>query len=200
MAFKRVVWSPVEEEWLQKNKGKPVNQLCVALAKSRHAIKKKLAELSGKKVKTTKASGKKSNIGKRADLGGQFFRSSWESNLMRLLLKQPDIKLVEYEPTDFTFWQFGHKKGTVSYTPDFKITYQNGDYRWIEVKGYLKPTDKTKIRRFKKYYPQEADKLLAVVGGPTSKSAEFFREQNVEILWYYTQLNKKYRNIIAHWE
>lgn len=202
MRFKKSVFSPVEIEYLRKHENDPMSQLCIALAKTKYAIKKKLSELhSGGTTKPIKQKGLRSRIGKRPDLNNMFLRSSWEANVYRLLIIDPNLKLVEYEPTDFTFWQFGIKKGTVSYTPDFKITYQDGSYQWIEVKGgFLKSTDKTKIRRFKKYYPEEFDKLVAVTPGLTSKTALFFKETGVEIRWVYPELNKEYKKVIPNWE
>jgi len=206
VAFKKTVWSPVEIEYLKKNSGQPVNQLCVALSKSRYAIKKMQLELeqSGGKLvgpPIKKKSGNRSKIGKRKDCNDLFFRSGWEANVYRLLALDKTITLIEYEPTDFTYWQFGHKKGTVSYTPDFKVTYADGSYIWIEVKGgWLKSTDKTKIRRFKKYYPDEFKKLVAVTPGPKSKTVTFFTAEGVPIRWYYPDLNKKYRKSVPYWE
>ena len=46
------------------------------------------------------------------------------------------------------------KHGTMGYTPDFKIGDPYNGYYWIEVKGFLKAEDKTKLNRFKKFYPE----------------------------------------------
>ena len=47
----KVKWSPVEIDYLKANRDKlPINQLTIALSKSRNAIKKKLDELDGKVV------------------------------------------------------------------------------------------------------------------------------------------------------
>lgn len=202
MSFKKVIWSPVEIDYLRGNRSKPVSQLCIALAKSTHAIRKKIQELgNGKEVNLIQNKNQISKIGKRKDCNNLFFRSGWEANIYRLLKQDKSITLIEYEPYDFTFYQFGHLKGTVSYTPDFKVTYQDGSYVWIEIKGgWLRPADKTKIRRFKKYYEKEFAKLTAVTPGPKSKTAVFFVEQEVPIKWYYPDLNKKYKHIVPHWE
>lgn len=205
MAFHQVKWSPVEIEYLLEHKTDPIMQLTIALSKSRNAIKNKLNELlhtDDSKAKTkTKQQGLRSRIGKRSDLNNMFFRSSWESNLARFLLQHPDVQSFQYEPTDFTFWQFGIKKGTVSYTPDFKIFYKDGHYEWLEVKGgLLKSADKTKIRRFQKYYPDEFAKLVAVTPGIKSKTYQFFTDMSIPVKWIYNDLNKKYKAIIPHWE
>lgn len=205
MRFKKTVWSPVEIDYLKKHKHDPVNQLVIALAKSQYAIKKKLKELESGSTKATIKGTKqhicRTRIGKRKDCNNLFFRSSWEANIYRLLTHDKSISLIEYEPTTFSFTEFGILKGTVSYTPDFKITYADGSYLWIEVKGGLmKSQDKTKIRRFKKYFPGEFRRLVAVTPGPKSKTTQFFTEIGVKIRWHYPDLNKKYRNIIPHWE
>lgn len=200
--------SPVELEYLKSHKDYPINQLCIALANTRNQLNKNLALLSGKVSKATKSlpgnKAPRSNIGKRKDLNNQFFRSSWESNFFRFLKSnQIDIapSSIEYEPTDFTFWQFGIKKGTVSYTPDFKLTYPDGTYLWVEIKGgFLRGQDKTKIRRFQKYYPDEASKLVAVTPGLNTKTALFFKEVGVQIKYIYPELHKKYKDTIPNWE
>lgn len=199
--FNRVQWSPVEIDYLKKHKTYPVNQLTISLSKSQSAIKNKLKELDGSKDNLAGPTmNKRSRIGKRKDCNNLFFRSGWEANVYRLLVKDENIKLVEYEPTTFTFTSFGIIKGTVSYTPDFKITYQDGSYSWIEVKGQIKATDKTKIRRFIKFFPEEAAKLCCVVGSSKTQSAKFFESVSIKALYYYNKINSKYRKEIPHWE
>ena len=199
--FKRVVWSPCEVDYLKKNRHFPVTQLSGYLAKSHAAVKKKLAELDGKVFPSSLKKGMQSKIGKRKDLNNQFFRSAWEANFFRLLKTDNNIHTVQYEPTTFSFTEFGILKGTVSYTPDFKINYKDGSYHWVEVKGgFMRPADKTKLRRFKKYFPEEFKRLVAVTPGLGSKTAKFFQEMGIEIKHCYPDLNKKYKNVIPNWE
>ena len=201
MRRQKIIWSPIEIEYLQAHQHDPVNQLALRLAKSFSAVKNKLRELNGKLPVTKKPNQRHSKIGRRKDCGNQFFRSSWEANFFRYLKTLDNVTHIEYEPTTFTYWQFGHNQGTVSYTPDFKVTYQDGSYHWVEIKGgFMKPSDKTKIRRLKKYYPEEFKKLIAVTSGPNTKTAIFFKEMDVEITWFYPDLNKQYKNSIPHWE
>jgi hypothetical protein len=68
----------------------------------------------------------------------------------------------------------------VSYLPDFKVTDLNETYYWVEVKGFMDAKSRTKIKRFKKYFPQET--LLVV-----SKN------------WFKTN-SKKLKGIIKEWE
>ena len=204
MRFARVKWSPVEEEYLRKHrKDTSVNQLTIRLAKSRNAIKKKLDEFDGiiTKKQATGNRGRISYSHRRKDCDNLFLRSRWEANFYRYLKQRRDVAKIEYEPEDFTFWQFGHKKGTVSYTPDFKVTFKDGSYIWVEVKGGLMPAkDKTKIRRFKKYFPEEASKLVALTPGKASKTAVFFKSENIPIRWHYPTLQKRWKKRIDHWE
>lgn len=187
----KVVWSPVEEAYLREHRDDQINQLTIALAKSRNAIKRKLDEFDGKPNSTN--SGKRSVIGKRADLGGQFFRSGWEANVARVLNKR-GIKW-DYEPTVFSFLEHGVKRGTVSYCPDFRW---KGTY--LEIKGYLDGRGRTAIRRFKRFYPEEFSKLKAVVGSPGTAADKFFKELGVPIYAYMRDLSKEYKDKLEHWE
>lgn len=94
--------------------------------------------------------------GKRKDLENRFFRSNTEANYARYL-NFIGIKW-EYEVKEFYF--DGIRKGGVSYKPDFYLTEED---RWIEVKGWFDSKSVTKLKRFRKYYPQEFEKLTLVV-------------------------------------
>jgi len=193
------LWSPVELDYIKLNIDKPVGQLCIALGRGTGAIKSKIAELKGEKLPVKKST--RSKIGKRKDCNNLFFRSGWEANIYRMFKLDKTVAKIEYEPQDFTFWQFGHHKGTVVYTPDFRVTYKDGSWIWIEVKGGLmKQPDRTKIKRFRKYYPEEFKHLVAITPGLSSKTAQFFTNEGIKILYYYPDLNKKYKKTIDNWE
>jgi predicted nuclease of restriction endonuclease-like RecB superfamily len=85
-----------------------------------------------------------------------FFRSDWEVKFAKYLqfLKENN-HIKEWEHECHTFWFNEIKRGTRSYLPDFKITRPDGSHYWVEVKGYFDAKSLTKIKRFKKYYPQE---------------------------------------------
>lgn len=92
--------------------------------------------------------------GTREDLG-RYFRSSWEANVARylnVLVEKGTIHKWEYE-TD-TFWFEHIKRGSRSYTPDFKIWDKpdSEPYYW-EVKGWMDQKSRTKLDRMKRYYP-----------------------------------------------
>jgi len=119
--------------------------------------------------------------GKADDLGDTYFRSSWERNWARylnFLVRHGEISGWEYEP--YTFWFENIKRGVRSYTPDFRVWENNGEYHWEEVKGWMDPKSKTKLKRMKKYYPDE--KVIVV----DSKR--------------YKTIEKQLGNLIPNWE
>lgn len=85
-----------------------------------------------------------------------YFRSSWEVRIaeyLQFLKEREEIKEWEHEPQ--TFWFEGIKRGVCSYKPDFKVIKKDGSHFWVEVKGYMDAKSRTKIKRFKKYFPNE---------------------------------------------
>ena len=95
--------------------------------------------------------------GYRKDLK-QFFRSKMEANVARYFNLR-ECKW-EYEPVEYFFNKI--KRGQRYYKPDF-IIYSADTHFLIEVKGYFRPEDKTKLKRFKKNYPEEFNKLKFVI-------------------------------------
>ena len=84
-----------------------------------------------------------------------FLRSKWEANYalyLDFLIKQKQIKKWEYEAETFMFEEI--KLGVRSYTPDFKIINNDNSQEYHEVKGWMDPKSKTKIKRMAKYYPK----------------------------------------------
>ena len=110
-----------------------------------------------------------------------YYRSRWEANYGRyleILKKNGQIKEWEHEPK--TFWFENIKRGSVTYLPDFKVTNLDDTHYWVEVKGWMDARSKTKIKRFKKYFPQE--KLVVIAAKE------------------YNSLKKKVQRIIPGWE
>lgn len=93
--------------------------------------------------------------GYREDLK-QYFRSKMEANIARYY-NFVGIKWI-YEPQEFEFYKI--KRGSRFYKPDFYLPEQD---RFIEVKGWFRQQDKTKLKRFKKYYPKEFAKLEFII-------------------------------------
>lgn len=83
-----------------------------------------------------------------------YFRSRWEANWGRYLewLKsRGDIAEWEHEPE--TFWFLKIKRGVRSFLIDFRVTERSGAVVYHEVKGWMDPRSKTKLKRMAKYYP-----------------------------------------------
>lgn len=89
-----------------------------------------------------------------------YFRSLWEANYARYLsfLKKRSL-IVDWDYECKTFWFEGIKRGCVSYLPDFLVKYPDR-HEWHEVKGFMDAKSKTKINRFKVYFPQEKLKII----------------------------------------
>lgn len=93
--------------------------------------------------------------GKRADLGGKFFRSSWEANYARYLnwlMTNGQVKSWEYEPETFIFR--GEVRGPIHYTPDFRVLYSDGRIEYVEIKGWNDPKSQSRHKKMAKYYPK----------------------------------------------
>lgn len=140
--------------------------------------------------------------GKRADLDSIYFRCTWEANYARYL-NQLEIEW-RYEPK--TFWFEGIKSGTVNYTPDFYLLDED---KIVEVKGQWDGKSKTKLRRFRKYYPEEFAKLIVVTSdiyskSKTAKSVRRFLLCTLELpperIIDYTAIARKFKSIIENWE
>lgn len=85
-----------------------------------------------------------------------FFRSDWEYKFALHLQSLKSLGAIQdwdHEPQ--TFWFNAIKRGVRSYLPDFKVTNIDGSWYFVEVKGYMDAKSRTKIKRFRKYYPEE---------------------------------------------
>jgi hypothetical protein len=97
-----------------------------------------------------------------------FCRSTWELTFAKYAQAMKAAgAILDWEHEPKTFWFLEIKRGVRSYLPDFKITNLDGSHYWVEVKGYMDAKSKTKIKRFRKYYPEEQ---LVVA------DAEFFKK------------------------
>lgn len=97
------------------------------------------------------------NVGKRQDLSGQYFRSSYEANYARYLnyLIANDLSGIvawEYEPDTFEFK--GAKQPPRFYTPDFRLLFNDTRKEYHEVKGWDHPKGLEARSRFTKDYPR----------------------------------------------
>ena len=139
--------------------------------------------------------------GYREDLK-QFFRSKMEANIARYYNY---IKINWfYEPREYKFEKI--KRGTKYYKPDF---YLAAPLRlFVEVKGYFRPIDKTKVKRFKKYYPEEFARLKFIIPDKYSRSksnGEMIKflcgdlEIDFEKIMSYKEI-EEYSKLIPGWE
>jgi len=95
-------------------------------------------------------------------LGGLYVRSAWEANYARFLdwlIEHGVIVRWEYEPDRFVFDAI--KRGARSYLPDFKVWASEKIFEYHEVKGWMDPKSKTRLKRMAKYYP---DVRVIVIG------------------------------------
>lgn len=136
----------------------------------------------------------RSRGGRRDDLGGVYFRSAWEANYARylnMLVTNGDIAGWEFEPKTFEFATI--KRGTRAYTPDFRVVLTSGKHEWHEVKGWMDAKSKTRLARFKRYYPEE--KLIVV-------DQVWFKSANRTIgrmlpNWEHGTVHAKRQNLVA---
>lgn len=141
----------------------------------------RLSIVTMKRMKESSSPYSRARQGRRDDLDGRFFRSSWEANYARylnFLQRSGVIREWDFEPE--TFWFENIRRGTRSYLPDFKVTRPDGSVYYVEVKGWMDAKSKTKLKRMAKYYP--AVELILV-----EKKA-------------YQQIAKEVSAIIPHWE
>jgi len=133
--------------------------------------------------------------GKRADLNNIYFRSKAEANYARCLTF---FKIKwEYEPREFFFDAI--RRGVLCYTPDF---YLPEDDKWIEFKGWFRDKDFTKFKRFKKFFPEEFEKLHVVFQEDNKKSWEATAKLLAMgiPLKRISFMGKKFAKIIPNWE
>jgi hypothetical protein len=104
---------------------------------------------------------KRNSVASWQTVGDQkcYFRSKMEYRFalyLEFMKKQRIIVRWEHEPK--TFWFEGIKRGCVSYKPDFAVYPDEEDpieVHWYEVKGYMDKRSLTKIKRFRKYFPND---------------------------------------------
>ena len=113
--------------------------------------------------------------GKRIDLNNQYFRSSWEANIARIL-NYEDIEW-KYEYKRFYFED--ESEHILSYQPDFYLPQFN---KWIEVKGWMDEKSKIRLEKFAKEYQEENINLIII-------DEEF-----------YNALSEEFRFVIQYWE
>ena len=85
-----------------------------------------------------------------------YFRSGWELRYAKYLEMLKKAKgIVDWTYEEDTYWFEKIRRGVRSYTPDFKVYMDDGTYEYHEVKGWMDPKSKTKLKRMGIYYPKE---------------------------------------------
>ena len=132
--------------------------------------------------------------GARPDLNGIVCRSAWESDVLRVLQlwKIP----FEFEPKSFPFPIDGYGKYS-AYLPDIYLTKTD---EYIEVKGMLDSRGRSKLRKFKKHYPEEFKNLIVIISKSNKNNKEFFRKLGVKEILYMEHLKSLYASKIIMWE
>lgn len=128
--------------------------------------------------------------GFRSDIG-HVVRSGWEANIARTF-KSYGIA-YEYEPAIFTF---PIKRGTTKYTPDFWLP---GTDEWIEVKGRFNDQSRIKMKRFKKYYPDQWETLTMIIDN-SAHARGICMDLDVPNVLFYQDISKYFRTRIKNWE
>jgi len=99
----------------------------------------------------------------------------------------------EYEPREFVF---PINRGIRSYRPDFYLPEED---KWVEAKGWLDRESMTRLRRFKKFYPEEFGKLVVHVQSPSQKVITELIELGCEFV-SYSVIEKLFGSLIKNWE
>ena len=125
-------------------------------------------------IRTTNNAYSRCKGGNRKDLN-QYFRSSWEANIARIL----NYLHIEWKYEYKRFHFLEETEEILSYQPDFYLPKYN---KWIEVKGWMDDKSKKRLELFKKYYFTEYSNLILI-------DEEMYRS-----------LSKQYSQIISEWE
>lgn len=129
------------------------------------------------------------------------FRSSWESNIA-LWLDHMGYRW-SYEPKRFVFNEIA--KGIRSYLPDFyvadlihPVTLKPGV--WIEIKGFFRKGDLTRLKRFQKYYPEEFKQFVGITGNRTNLTHAKFLSLGIPVIRTLKELQNEYKDSINEWK
>lgn len=71
---------------------------------------------------------------------------------------------------------------------------------WVEIKGYLDDKSKIKLKRFKRYYPKEFEKLTCIISKYSRTAKKFMEELEVPNVLYYEDIRNMYSDSILYWE
>ncbi len=160
---------------------------------------KKPTKPKKKTRQTASACYAKMKKGPRTDVHPTYsFRSRTEANVARIFnLQKVNWK---FEERAFTFSDYKRKPHV--YIMDFEITKGNKKFPagFYEVKGYMTPQSRQKLRRLLKHYPEEAAKTTVIIYTKyKKKDIEFCKKLNYKIM-FFDQLTKEFESKIPNWE
>lgn len=161
-----------------------------------------------KTTKTTKtvkqtaaASYAKMKKGVRQDIHSSYsFRSATEANFARILEKLG--VQWKYEERAFMFDNFGYKTKPFVYVMDFELLSGTKEFPagYYEIKGYMTPASRQKLRRLKKCYPDDAAKTTVVIYNKYKKKDIEFCENLGYKYMLFDELTERFESIIPTWE
>lgn len=137
---------------------------------------------------------KHTKTGARLDIPDVIPRSGWEANTLRVLILH-QIKF-QFEPREFEFPVTADGRKHL-YIPDI---YLPDTDEYIEVKGYLDSRGRNKLRKFKKYYREEFDRLTVVISRSNKTNKAFFNKLGVTHVLYYENMADLYCEKVLNWE
>ena len=74
------------------------------------------------------------------------------------------------------------------------------DSSWVELKGYLDTKSMTKIKRFKRYYESEFNKLTFIISKYSTDGKNFAAELEIPRVIFYEDIRSFYSDKISIWE
>lgn len=174
-----------------------IKVLCIDCGNNKRSSKKK------QKQRTAVDNYVRIRKGKRLDVHPTYcFRSPPEANFARLLsyLGKIDWK---FEERVFTFAQEEYQRGPWQYIPDFEVKKSSHKIftpGFYEIKGWMNPESRSRLRRFRKHYPKEAAKMTVILQRKSEKKATKFCIKNGFRVMYIDELAKEYAEHIPTWE
>ena len=69
-----------------------------------------------------------------------------------------------------------------------------------DIKGYLDEKSKIKIKRFKRYYPEEFSKFTMIISRYSNEAKKFVEDLEVPNVIFYEDIRDYYFELIYKWE
>jgi predicted nuclease of restriction endonuclease-like RecB superfamily len=83
------------------------------------------------------------------------------------MFKRTKVKLT-YENEKIPYTIVSHR----NYVPDFILTFPDGHKRYIEIKGYLRPEDRVKMKLVKDQHPQMDIRIVFAKDNKMNKNSK----------------------------